>query len=127
MSHSFSVIGLNHGHIYGQVQGLLEAGWTLKHVYAAEEDLVGQFTSKFANVDVVESAAHILEDEGKRAKIDVARPPGARVCASRRGHFLSGSRIRRPRRAFHHRRSQALASIAEHSFPWPLIQSYSGM
>ncbi len=92
MSHSFSVIGLNHGHIYGQVQGLLEAGWTLKHVYAAEEDLVGQFTSKFANVDVVESAAHILEDEGidliASASINADRGPLAVEAMDAGKHFF---------------------------------------
>jgi hypothetical protein len=40
MGHVFSVIGLNHGHINGQVKGLLDTGqWSLKHVFAVEEDL----------------------------------------------------------------------------------------
>ena len=64
MSHAFSVIGLNHGHIYGQVQGLLATGkWTLKDVYAAEPELLEAFTAKFPDVNVASSEDQILEDE----------------------------------------------------------------
>ena len=39
----FAAIGLNHGHIYGQVNLLLEAGAQLTSFYAAEPDLAAQF------------------------------------------------------------------------------------
>jgi predicted dehydrogenase len=63
MSHTFSVIGLNHGHINGQVQGLLATGWKLKQVFAEEQDLLDAFTAKFTDATVAESAEQILEDE----------------------------------------------------------------
>ena len=64
MSHKFSVIGLNHGHINGQVQGLLATGeWKLKHVFAEEEDLLDAFTGKFTDCVVAESIEQVLEDE----------------------------------------------------------------
>lgn len=64
MSHVFSVIGLNHGHIYGQVQGLLATGaWTLKQVYAEEADLLEQFLTKFPDCRAAESEAQILGDD----------------------------------------------------------------
>jgi len=63
MSHVFSVIGLNHGHIYGQAKGLLDTGqWTLKHVYAEEEDLRAQFTRRVPDVQVAGSVDEILGD-----------------------------------------------------------------
>lgn len=39
----FAAIGLNHGHIYGQVNCLLEAGMELVWVYAHEPDLLQEF------------------------------------------------------------------------------------
>ena len=62
MSHSFSVIGLNHGHINGQVRGLLATGdWSLKQVFAEEADLLEQFKSNYPDVDVAESADQVIE------------------------------------------------------------------
>ena len=64
MAHIFSVIGLNHGHIYGQVKGLLDTGkWRLKHVFAAEDDLRQGFLARYPDAIVAESVAQILEDE----------------------------------------------------------------
>jgi hypothetical protein len=36
---SFGAIGINHGHIYGQVEVMLEAGCRLKAFHAVEDDL----------------------------------------------------------------------------------------
>ncbi len=64
MEHIFSVIGLNHGHIYGQVKGLLDTGkWKLKHVYAAEDDLREGFLSRYPGVISAETPAQVLEDD----------------------------------------------------------------
>ena len=64
MNHVFSVIGLNHGHINGQVKGLLDTGqWKLKHVYAPEEDLLQAFLQRFPEATVAENVAQILEDD----------------------------------------------------------------
>ncbi len=58
----FSVIGLNHGHIYGQVGALLNGGGELVAVYAKEQELLAKFTKKFPNVKVASSEEEILED-----------------------------------------------------------------
>ncbi len=59
----FSAIGLNHGHIYGQVDALLQAGAEFVSFYAKEPDLVGQFAKIYPQVTLADSAQEILEDE----------------------------------------------------------------
>ncbi len=92
MDHHFSVIGLNHGHIFGQVQGLLEAGWTLNRVFAEEGDLVEQFRSKFPDADVAENADQILEDQSieliASASINADRGPLALRALQVGKHFF---------------------------------------
>lgn len=58
----FSVIGLNHGHIYGQVEALMGGGGELVAVYAKEPELLSRFTQRYPNVKVVSSEDEILED-----------------------------------------------------------------
>lgn len=58
----FSVIGLNHGHIYGQVAALLEGGGKLVSVYAKEADLLKNFTRRYPDAKVASSEDDILED-----------------------------------------------------------------
>ncbi|MBS14149.1 MAG: oxidoreductase [Gemmatimonadetes bacterium] len=92
MSHTFSVIGLNHGHINGQVQGLLKTGdWSIKHVYAAEPDLLEAFTTKFTDVTVAESEAQVLEDDSEliaSASINADRGPLAVRALEAGKHFF---------------------------------------
>ncbi len=61
---SFSVIGITHGHIYGQVRCLLEAGATFVswHAYEHEAVLVPEFAAAFPQARQVASEAEILED-----------------------------------------------------------------
>lgn len=58
----FSVIGINHGHIYGMVGALLQGGGEMVSVYVKEPDLLKQFTRRFPNVKVAKSEEEILED-----------------------------------------------------------------
>jgi predicted dehydrogenase len=59
----FSAIGLNHGHIYGQVDALLEAGAEFVSFYAREPDLVAQFAKVYPQAELAHSAEEILDDE----------------------------------------------------------------
>ena len=59
----FSVIGLNHGHIYGQVDALLQAGAEFVSFYAKEPDLVAEFGKSYPQARLASSAEEILEDE----------------------------------------------------------------
>ena len=63
MSHVFSVIGLNHGHIYGQVKGLLDTGkWRIRHVFAEEADLLAGFKTRVPDAVAASSVEAVLED-----------------------------------------------------------------
>jgi len=57
-----AAIGLDHGHIYGQCNGLLEAGATLISVYDPDPAKVEKFCKTYPGVKAVASQAEILED-----------------------------------------------------------------
>lgn len=59
----FSVIGLNHGHIYSQTAAVLRGGGELVSFYAIEPDLAEQFSKKFPQAKKARSIEEILEDE----------------------------------------------------------------
>lgn len=83
----FSVIGLNHSHIYGMVSSLIEGGGQLVAVYSKEPELLPGFTKIYPNVKVAKSEAEILDDNSIQlvasAAIPVDRAPlGIRVMKS---------------------------------------------
>ena len=49
----FSVIGINHGHIYGMVDAVVRGGGQLISVYAKEADLLDAFVKKYPQVKTV--------------------------------------------------------------------------
>ncbi|NND31156.1 MAG: Gfo/Idh/MocA family oxidoreductase [Saprospiraceae bacterium] len=59
----FAVIGLNHGHIYGQTEAMLRSGGQLVSVFAPEPDLLENYTKRYSNAKVARSEAEILEDK----------------------------------------------------------------
>ena len=59
----FAAVGLNHGHIYGQVNALLQAGAEFVSFYAREPDLVAQFGQGYPQAKLAHSVKEILEDE----------------------------------------------------------------
>ena len=80
----FSVIGLNHGHIYGMADALIEGGGEMVSVYAREPDLLRSFTRRYPDVKTARSEEEILEDRSIQlvasASIPVDRAPlGIRV------------------------------------------------
>jgi predicted dehydrogenase len=83
----FSVIGINHGHIYGIVDTLTKGGGTLVAVYSREPELLPAFTKRYPNVKVAASESEIIEDQTIQlvasAAIPVDRAPiGIRVMQS---------------------------------------------
>lgn len=58
----FSVIGLNHSHIYGMVDSLKTGGGQLISVYSREPELLPNFTRRYPNVKVAKSEEEILGD-----------------------------------------------------------------
>lgn len=58
----FAAIGLNHDHIYGQVNVMLRAGAELVAFHAIEDDLAAVFTERFPQAKRVADKREILED-----------------------------------------------------------------
>src|SRR5215211_3535849 len=66
MSHPtvrFAAIGLNHSHIYGQVNLLLRAGAELVSFFATEPELIAQFAKTYPQARLANNAQEILEDD----------------------------------------------------------------
>lgn len=59
----FSVIGINHGHIYAQVEAVIRGGGQLVSLYAKEPELVAAFTKRYPQVKLAASEAEILQDK----------------------------------------------------------------
>ena len=70
----FSVIGINHGHIFGQVNLMLRAGAQFVSFYAKEPDLAAQFGERYPQARLAGSAQEILEDESIQIVLSAAIP-----------------------------------------------------
>lgn len=60
--YAFAACGLDHGHINGMCNGLIEAGATLKWVYDPDPAKVAAFCETYPQVQVAESEAQIMAD-----------------------------------------------------------------
>ncbi|MGE0599441.1 MAG: Gfo/Idh/MocA family protein [Dehalococcoidia bacterium] len=60
---AFGVVGINHGHIYEQVQVMIAAGCRLKAYHAPEDDLAAAFGKRFPDAIRVSDERAILEDD----------------------------------------------------------------
>lgn len=56
------VIGLDHGHIYGMCNGLVEAGAVVSHVYDPDPNKVAAFVKAFPSAEVVTSDSAIYDN-----------------------------------------------------------------
>lgn len=88
----FSVIGLNHGHIYGMCNGLIEAGAVLKSVYDTDKDRIKRFIETYEGVKVAGNEDEILNDKDiimvASATITSERGPlGMRILDSGKDYF----------------------------------------
>src|SRR6476469_4018582 len=59
----FSVIGANHGHIYGQVSSVTRGGGELVSYYVKEPDLRAAFAKRYPNAKGVDDERVILDDK----------------------------------------------------------------
>ncbi len=59
----FSVIGMNHGHIYGQCESIIRNGAMLVSFYAKEPELATAFAKRYPDAKQVNSEEAILEDK----------------------------------------------------------------
>ena len=58
----FSAAHIDHGHIYGMCNGMLEAGGTLKYVYDPDKRKVAAFLKAFPQARAANSEEEALED-----------------------------------------------------------------
>ena len=87
---------LDHGHIYGQVQGLLDAGATLKWVYEPDSSKRDAFCQQHPGVQVADSLDEILSDNSIQLVASAAVPSeraglGSQVLKSGKDYFTDKS------------------------------------
>ncbi len=70
----FSVIGLNHGHIYGQTDAMIRGGGELVAFYAKEPDLCDAFAKRYPNAKKALSEKAILEDNTIQLVVSASIP-----------------------------------------------------
>lgn len=88
----FAASHLDHGHIYGQCNGLLEAGGTLKWVYDSDPARVTAFCNAYPKVKPAASLDQILDDASVKlvtaAAVPSERGPlGCRIMESGKDYF----------------------------------------
>ena len=69
-----AAVALDHGHINGMCNGLIEAGATLKWVYDPDEQKVNDFIEQFPGVQAAESLEQVLHDESIKLVAAAAIP-----------------------------------------------------
>lgn len=92
----FSVAFLDHGHIYAQSNGLVQAGATLKSVYDPDPKRLADFCAKFPQVEVAESFEEVLQDKSTQLVVSAAIPNlraeiGIKVMLSGKDYFTDKS------------------------------------
>jgi predicted dehydrogenase len=88
----FAAVALDHGHIYGQCNGLIEAGATLRSVYDPDPAKVAAFLKNYPQARPAASLEEILDDPEIRlvaaAAIPSERGPlGVRVMEAGKDYF----------------------------------------
>lgn len=70
----FSAIGLNHGHIYGQVGAVERGGGELVSFFATETDLIAAFSKRFPRAKLARDEKEILEDRSIQLVVSASIP-----------------------------------------------------
>jgi len=70
----FAAIGLNHGHIYGQVDAVIRGGGELVSFFAKEPDLAAVFSKRYPQAKPARSEREILEDGSVQLVVSAAIP-----------------------------------------------------
>ena len=71
---NFSVIGINHSHIYSQVEAVMRGGGEFVSFYAKEPDLVASFSKRYPKVKLASSEKEILDDKAIQLVLSSAIP-----------------------------------------------------
>jgi predicted dehydrogenase len=70
----FAAIGLNHGHIYGQVESVIRGGGELASFFARESDLAAAFVKRFPQARLARSEREILDDSTIQLVVSASIP-----------------------------------------------------
>ncbi|OJV12845.1 MAG: oxidoreductase [Dyadobacter sp. 50-39] len=89
----FAVIGMNHSHIYGQVEAVTRGGGELVSFFAKEADLSAAFAKRYPNAKQAKSEAEILEDKSIQLVLssgipDERGPLGVRVMKAGKDYMV---------------------------------------
>jgi len=92
----FAAAYYDHGHIHGQINGLAEAGGTLKYVYDPDPARCAPTLQKFPGAKLVDSFARILDDPAVQLVTTAAVPSdrcaiGLQVLAAGKDYFTDKS------------------------------------
>ncbi len=92
----FAAAFLDHGHIYGQCNGLRDAGASLKWVFDTDAERVAKFVQAFPEVQVASSFEQILQDPDIKLVASAAIPSeraniGAQVLKAAKDYFTDKS------------------------------------
>ena len=92
----FAAACLDHGHIYGQTRGLVEAGGTLSAVYDAHPARVAEFLQRFPGTPVAGAFDQLLADDSLHLIAGAAVPDqraaiGQRVMQAGKDYFTDKS------------------------------------
>jgi predicted dehydrogenase len=114
----FAAVSLEHGHIFGMCNGLIEAGAELRWVYDPDPQKVQAFLSRFPGTPIAESEAQVLEDEGLQLVAGAAVPSergdlGLRVQAHGKHYFSDKTPFTAPAQL-----ERARQSVAETGLKW---------
>ena len=70
----FAAIGLNHGHINGQVDTVIRGGGALVSFFAKEADLAAAFSKRYPQAKLARSEREILEDSSIQLVVSASIP-----------------------------------------------------
>jgi predicted dehydrogenase len=70
----FAAVGLDHGHIYGMCNGLIEAGGELAWVFDSDPQRIASFCATYPGVNAARAEAEVLEDPSVQLIASAAIP-----------------------------------------------------
>ncbi len=89
----FSVIGINHSHIYGQVEAVIRGGGQLVSFYSKETDLAAAFAKRYPQAKQASSEKEVLDDKSTQLILssiipDQRGPLGVRVMEAGKDYMV---------------------------------------
>lgn len=70
----FAAVGLNHNHIYSQVEAVARGGGELVSFYAKESELIAAFSKRFPQAKLARTEQEVLDDKAIQLVVSAAIP-----------------------------------------------------